>query len=68
MVDIQVFVQTIRIYQGVGHLDALGFHGVFFGELVLGDLLVVKVGDFVLHDVALRESEVFLLANGLFFN
>ena len=49
VVDVQVFVQAVRVDQRVGHFDALGFHRVFFGELVFSDLLVVQVGDLVLH-------------------
>jgi arginine/lysine/ornithine decarboxylase len=49
VINVKIFIEAVGINEGVGHFNAFGFHGMFFGELILGDLIVVQVCDFVLH-------------------
>lgn len=48
---VEVGTKVVGLDKGVGHLDAFGLHGMLFGEVVVGDGVVVKVGDF-LHRVS----------------
>jgi hypothetical protein len=49
VVDVQLFVQTVTVDQGVGHFYAFCLHRVLFRELVLRYLLVVQIGNFRVH-------------------
>lgn len=47
-VDVEVAVDVVGVYEGMGHGDTFGFHRVVARVTVFADLGVVEVGDSLL--------------------
>ena len=46
VVELEGGGESVVVEEAVDHLAALGLHGVFLAEFVLGDFVVVEVADF----------------------
>ena len=51
VVDFELGREGVVVDEAVDHLGPLGFHGVLLAELVLGDILVVEVAHFPIHQL-----------------
>ena len=51
VVDFELWCEGVVVDEAVDHFGPLGFHGVFLAELVLGDILVVEVANFPIHQL-----------------
>lgn len=45
VVDFKLGSEGVGVDEAVYHFHAFGFHGVFFAELILGDVFVIEVAD-----------------------
>lgn len=43
---VKIGAKVVGLNEGMSHFDAFGFHGVLFGKVIVGDGVVIEVGDF----------------------
>jgi hypothetical protein len=43
---VKVGPKVVGLDKRVSHLNAFGFHGVLFGKVIVGDCVIIEIGDF----------------------
>jgi hypothetical protein len=43
---VKIGTKVVGLNEGMSHFDAFSFHGVLFGKVIVGDGVVIEVGDF----------------------